>query len=120
MSIYSTLFGLEESRELQRKSSNYVPREQPRDLRIIAHWQDDESPLGCLFGWRREVDIYGNYVDRNERNDGDGDGENDESEDKAYSMDNSFLFGFILGIGMGLMIADFQSIKQSLSLRGAL
>ncbi len=97
--------------------SNYIPREQPRDLRIIAHWQDDESPLGRLFGWKREVDIYGNYIDKSDGNEGN---EGSEDENKRFSVDNKFLFGFILGIGMGLMIADFQSFKHSLSLRGAL
>lgn len=107
--------------------SNYnLSRDQPRDLMIVARWEDDESPLGRLFGWKREVDIYGNYVhesssiDSGSRSNGNGSNGNEGNDDKEYCVDNSFLFGFILGIGMGLMIADFHSMKQSLSLRGAL
>ena len=103
--------------------SNYIPKEQPRDLMIVARWEDDESPLGRLFGWKREVDVNGYYVHESSSidsgNSSNSDG-NNGNDDKEFCMDNSFLFGFILGIGMGLMIADFHSMKQSLSLRGAL
>lgn len=104
--------------------SNYIPKEQPRDLMIVARWEDDTSPLGRLFGWKREVDIYGNYVDRNDKNNNGNDGNrndggNEGSEEvSTFRVDNSFLCGFILGVGFGLMFVDLRS--RYLSLRGAL
>jgi hypothetical protein len=92
--------------------SHYTIRDQPRDIMIVARWEDDTSPLGRLFGWKREIDNHGYYVDESESGSGsDGKG---GAEEKTFCMDNSFLFGFILGIGMGLMIADFRSMKESL------
>ena len=95
--------------------SNYTIRDQPRDLIIVARWEDDTSPLGRLFGWKREVDNHGYYVEESDNSD-----DHNEDKDKEFCMDNSFLFGFMIGVGFGLMVADFRSMRQSLSLQGAL
>ncbi len=84
---------------------------QPRDLRIVAMWEDDESPMGRLFGWTRQIHPDDWFVDRQHRryieNSTD---DNDPPKFSEYFRGLligtviGFTLGYICGVSQGKMI----------------
>jgi hypothetical protein len=91
---------------------------QPRDLRIVAMWEDVESPLGRLFGWTRQIHPDDWFVDREHRRYIENSTDDDDDSPKFSHFFRGFLMGTVIGFTLGYICGVSQGKLEVRTITG--